>query len=146
VSYASLTDLYSMGLPLASMGTVTTQQQQDALDAASSFIDAKLRARYGNGPGASGPLLVAPFDPTIVRACAEMAAHSILVRRGFNPANPADRNIIDRKVAAERYLDQVERQSAHPIVNTNNVQSPANDAPRLISMPLQGWHRHRWVQ
>lgn len=112
MGYASLTDLVNYGLPATALANLTTGQQQAAVDDASDIVNSYLNGRY------QLPLL--QWDTSITQATCVIAAYNLLSIRGYNPASGADVNIKSRYDHAISWLEQVQRQAAHPIV----VQSP----------------------
>lgn len=133
MGYATVTDFYTYGLRKLVLGnTITEAQIQAALDVRSSFADTKFRARYKLP-------FQAPIDVTIVQSVCILTAYDLLVMRGFNPDNPADANIELRAKAALKWLDDVERQAAHPNVIEATSPSPALAAPLILSDNPQGW-------
>lgn len=144
MAYATLTDLITVGLPAAALGTLTTAQQAAALQNASDRADASLRARYGN---TAVPLLA--WDSTITQAVAKMATFELMVVRGMKPGGPDWELFSMRNTDAIEYLDRVQRQQAHPLVTlANNATAPQQ--PNLTSssvvdlstgatQPTRGW-------
>ena len=134
MGYAALTDLYNYGAPAVAYGTLTTGQQQAALDAASAHADSFFRARYGyqNVP------LSQPIDIVIVMHVCELAAWNLITLRGFDGTNLNDVNIRDRGMMAVRYFEKVEKQEAHPNVNAATTDSTIA-SPLVVGAPLQGW-------
>jgi phage gp36-like protein len=141
MSYGTLADLTNVGLPATALTNVPSGTQQASLDAMSSRMDDYFGGRY------SMPLLSWPFS--LNYCCAVMAAYDLMVVRGYNPSAGADVNFRDRYEDQIRWLEQVQRQCAHPAV----VQSPSSTnyaAPQVISSsvvsvvsgcrrPTRGW-------
>jgi len=132
-AYATLTDLYALGLPLVAMGSVSVGTQQRVLDARNDFADDKFRARYRLP-------LVAPFPASLVQNVCMLAAWDILMIRGYNPSAAADVNIAARGEMALAWFNDVERQRAHPNVIESGGGDPSYDAPLVVSKALQGWY------
>ena len=137
MGYAALTDLYFV-MPVAMMGTVTTAQQQQALDDRSAYADAKMRARYALPLGQ-------PYDRALIRAVCDLAAWDIICLRGYDPESGSDQNFMRRAIGddgrggAQKLLDDVERQCAHFNVIEAIAPYPAYAAPMVVSAPQQGW-------
>jgi hypothetical protein len=137
MGYAALSDLYNV-MPVAMMGTVTTAQQQQALDDRSAYADSKMRARYALPLGL-------PYDRALVRAVCDLAAWDIICLRGYDPEGGSDRNFHDRAIGedgkggAQKLLDDVERQCAHFLVVEAIQPSPAYPAPLVLSNAQEGW-------
>jgi phage gp36-like protein len=123
------------------LGSVTAGQQQDALDSAAGTIDSKLRGRYALP-------LQPPIPVEITEACCRIAAWRLMSIRGFNPMNPGDAVIRDSYIDTMRWLDQVQRQAAHP----NVVQATTGQTPQPVvlsssvaylnsgaGLPNRGW-------
>lgn len=133
VAYATLTDLYALGMPLVAMGSVSVATQQKILDARNDYADTKMRARY------KLPLL-APYPPDLVQNICLLAAWDIWLVRGGNPAAGTDGQYETRGQMALKWFDDVERQRAHPaVIETTGADTPAYAAPLVISKPMQGW-------
>ena len=133
IAYATLADLYAMGLPLVSMGSVSVAAQQRCLDARNDYADDKFRARYKLP-------LVAPYPDSLKRNICTLAAWDILVIRGYNPAAGADANIATRAQMSEKWFDDVERQRCHPnVIEAVNPDSPSYLAPWVLSKELKGY-------
>lgn len=134
VAYATLTDLYALGLPLVAMGSVPVATQQRCLDARNDYADDKFRARY------KLPLL-APYPDSLKQNVCMLAAWDILMIRGYNPSAAADVNIATRGEMALKWFDDVERQRAHPnVIEAASPATPGYAAPLVISKALQGWY------
>lgn len=83
-AYATLDDLWDMGLPAAAMPNVTLNAQARLLLTASRMADTFLRDRY-HLP------LICPYDPSLTMWVCHIAAYLILAGpRGFNPNNGSD--------------------------------------------------------
>src|SRR5947209_12252974 len=107
--YATPADLAQLGLPAAALTGISTDDQQTALDAASSIVDSYLAARF-NLP------LVAPFPADLVQATCSFAAYTLLSRRGYNPEAGSDQNIRLRYEDARRWCEGVAANKVHPQV------------------------------
>ena len=135
MGYATLTDMSNFGFVPTAFGQLTQPQVQAQLDAASSFANAKMAARYS--------LPLTAWDVSITQAVVQIAAYQCMCLRGFDPSNPGDAAARDMWLAARKFFDDVERQCAHPLVTespmpTNQAQ-PTFSAPLVVSQPLQGW-------
>lgn len=132
--YADTTDLTRLGLPSAALTGVSTQTQEDALDAASAYADSYLRARY-----------VVPFTTwgdDLRQAVAAIAAETLLTTRGFSPAAGRDDVVSARADRARSWLRDVSSGRAHV---SGGATEPASTrharagAPRVTSSNLRGW-------
>ena len=135
-AYAVLADLANNGLPPSAYGNLKPVQLQAMLDARNSYASSKMGGRY------SMPLLP-PFDPMIVAAICHLTAKDALDMRGADPAHLDYRSIETRFLAAVKYFDDIQRQTAHPAVNESpaptSLQAAQYAAPLIVSQPLQGW-------
>jgi phage gp36-like protein len=114
--YASIADLTTFGAPATAFASLTTDQKQGALDAASDLCDSFIRARY--------PLPLLTWDSTIRQSVAIIAAYQLLVIRGYNPAGGADPNFEIRYKVAMRNLELIQKQQLHP--NVTSVPTPSS--------------------
>lgn len=141
--YASIVDLTNYGLPQSALGTVTTQQQQDAVDSAAGTVDSYLRGRYALP-------LQSPIPVEITEATCRVAAWRIMSVRGFNPKSPGDVVIRDAYLDTVSWLNKVQRQAAHPNVIEATDTGGAHNQPVVISssvtylnngarLPQRGW-------
>lgn len=134
MSYALLADLYRDGAPQRAFGQTVQTDHQAALDARASYIDSKLRGRYPDAVP-----LIAPIDPEIKRCNAVLAAYDLMNLRGYNPQSGADVNIRDRAMQAIGWLDQVQRQSAHPLITPAPTAPAQRPLPRVSSGTPRGF-------
>lgn len=115
MSYATQTDLTNVGLPANALGigagALTVSQINAALQNASDRVDSALRARYGNS---SVPLLV--WDSTITQTVAKLATFELMVVRGLKANGPDYKLFRSRYDDAMDYINQIQRQQAHPLV------------------------------
>lgn len=128
MAYATTDDLAAMGLPEAALEGVALVDQQAALDSASAAIDSYLRARY------SLPLV--GWGDDLKKACCQLAAYALMVRRGYNPE--AGRNDVLRRghEDAEAWLLLVAKRVLHPDISDSATKTPV---PMMFSRPLRGW-------
>lgn len=125
--YAELADLVIYGLPVNSLGSLTTTQQTDALIAASSQIDSYLRGRY--------PMPLLAWGIEVTKACCVLAAFDLMNIRGYNPASGADRNLMDRADRITLWLRDVQKGAAHPDVTISPPESEKSQytQPQVVS-------------
>lgn len=97
--YATTTELQNFGIPVAALTGITAAIQNSHLTLASGFIDSYLRGRY------SLPLAV-PYPDEIKRATCNIAAYTLLKRRGFNP-DAYDSNFRDEYLSTLEWLDKL---------------------------------------
>lgn len=128
MGYASPPDLLTYGFPATALGTLTTPQQQAALDTASATVDSYLRGRYAL------PLLA--WGPEVTEWACIIAAYKLISIRGFNPANGSDRTLKDRYDRCMYELAEVQRQARHPNVTPQASQTPTFNAPQVWSSTM----------
>ena len=124
MSYGSLTDLTNVGLPATALANISSSIQQAALDDTASTMDSYFAGRY--------PLPLISWPPSVNRCNAIMAAYELLVVRGYNPSAGADENFRRRYDDQIRWLEQVERQAAHPAI-VGSASATNYAAPQVIS-------------
>lgn len=83
---ATLADLAALNLPPAATEGMTSGDLQQHLDAASATVDGYLRGRHVLP-------LSSPPPAEIVAVECNIAAYTIVSRRGFDPANGTDANL-----------------------------------------------------
>jgi hypothetical protein len=127
---ASLTDLTTYGMPATSMGPVTPAVQSACLQGASDEAYAKMGQRYA-------PPWLSWDVKTIMVVCA-IAAFEIVNVRGYQPNSEADKYFKTRADAARKWLDEVERSTAHPLITpAANAPSAQYNQPSVISSSTQ---------
>jgi phage gp36-like protein len=122
VAYATLADLYAIGIPENALSGV--------LDAACELADGYL-SRY--------PRPFTTEDMGLRRAVCCIAAYDLLTARGYNPGSGADVNMRLRAEDAMRWLEKV---AAGAINITTVTSAPAGnifDSPIVVTAPRQGW-------
>jgi phage gp36-like protein len=133
-AYATLLDVYALGLSSAAMGQITAAQQQAILDSENAQADSYLRGRY------QLPLLA--WDQDLKLAVAQRTAWRILCLRGFNPESGADVSIRQGYDDATRWLEGIQRGSSHPNVTPSAPATPgtAYAQPQAMSANVpRGW-------
>lgn len=132
-SYAVPADLSTFGVNAAALSGFTNQQQQDALDAASSVADGYLRSRFQLP-------LTGTVTPDLKRAVCAIAAFDLLTTGGFNPESGSDQVILIRQKAAMQWLRDVADGRVTPALSDSSSSTPAPRAPMVISQPSRGWY------
>lgn len=127
MSYASQTDLTTVGLPASALGTLTTQQINGVLQSASDYADTFFRARWG-----TNAVPLAAWDTSVTLAVAQIAAHWLLRVRGYSPNSTADQRFQQGFEEAVEWLGKVQRQQAHPNV-TLASNATKTQQPNLVS-------------
>jgi len=129
-SYATIADLTTYAIPSAALASISDAEKQAALDSASAVADSKLRGRYA--------LPLQSWDVDLRQCVASIAAYFLLVKRGYSSVDSED-NYRKRYEDAMQWLDDVERQAAHPNVVPASSQTPQYDAPKVLTGTLRGW-------
>lgn len=146
-SYATRSELYRHGLPYQAVADVSLEDQQAALDAASTLADGYLSAKF------TLPVTTASIDLVIV-VC-QVAAWNLLRRRGFNPETGVDAAIRQGYDDSIRWLERVAKGDITPtltdstpggesavggpfVVQTQQSSSPGG--PLVFGTPIpRGW-------
>ncbi len=111
-SYASTADLTNYGAPAAALAAFTSQQQQNALDAAAALVDSYIGARF------KLPLITWGLD--LRRACAIIAADDLMRARGANPDAPLVKDLHENAQAQLRWLRLVAEGIVVPIATDSS--------------------------
>ena len=146
MAYAAESDLVAVGMPPQSLGQLSPDQINAALQNASDKLDEGFRGRYGDGPS---PLLLT-WDSSIIEAVAQIAAYKLIKVRGYDPDSGADSTFRDGYMDAMQFIDRVQRQQAHPVVTVAGTPLAGAVQPNLISSsvinlangrraPQRGW-------
>jgi phage gp36-like protein len=146
MAYAAESDLVAVGMPPQSLGQLSPDQINAALQNASDKLDEGFRGRYGDGPS---PLLLT-WDSSITEAVAQIAAYKLIKVRGYDPDSGADSTFRDGYMDAMQFIDRVQRQQAHPVVTVAGTPLAGAVQPNLISSsvinlangrraPQRGW-------
>ncbi len=132
-AYATLTDLYQYGLPQNSFGSISTSQQQAALDSRNAWADGYLRGRY------QLPLL--GWDIDLRMHVAQITAWDLLNLRGYAARAGADVEVETRAMKAIEWFEGVERGRVHPNVTPSAAPTPgtAYAQPQAITKQMRGW-------
>lgn len=112
-SYATTSDLASLGLPTAVLDGIAVEDQQRALDAASTLADGYLRGKF------TLPITTPSVD--LVEAVCKVAAYSLLAVRGYNPETGSDPNVRDRYRDAIAWLQGVAAGRITPAITDSSV-------------------------
>jgi len=130
--YANVAQFFVYGLPPTARGGLTDDQINAALVSASATMDSKFRGRYA--------MPLTAWGAEVSKYCCWLAAFELLSGvRGYNPAAGADVNIVDRYNQALIWLNDVQRQAAHPDVSPSVDQTPEYFQPTVTTSPQRGW-------
>lgn len=133
---AEIADLDRLGqVPAAAISSVSDPDKNAALDAASSWLQESLDARFKQPWQSWGD---AAREVVCFRALS-----SIMGKRGFAQTAGADALIMRNRDEAERTAVSVARGEKNLGIVGAADQSPSYDAPRILSQPLQGWQGRR---
>lgn len=134
MSYATLTDLATYGLPSAALGSISDGDKTAALAAASDFADGYMRSRL------TVPLT--SWGVSLTMAVCKIATFTLMERRGFRPENGADAMIKDGYNRSVAWLTQISRGEV-TIATAQPVDSPTYDNPRVDSLTPRGFDNLR---
>ena len=115
MTYATLDDLFRLGLPEGALRGVPTATLEDALEAASRLADSYLRARY--------TLPLTSWDEALTRAVAAIAAYDLLAVRGYDPTRGADEVVRLRYEDAIRWLERVASGAVSPDIRDSTPET-----------------------
>ena len=115
-------------VPSSAIASIPLQEQQDALDAASSEFNGALGNQY------TLPL-IAPFPPDLVRHVCSYAIWALLSKRGFNPEKGANATFVTNYQAASSWMLRVGRREIQPDGIQDSSPQVARGGPRVYSKP-----------
>lgn len=126
MAYASRSELVLHGLPSSALGSLSTDQQDAALAAASDKIDSYIGGRYA--------LPLSAWGADITAACCRLAVWDLLNVRGFPPQPTAgDEAVRLRAEETIAWLRDVQRSAAHPRVTPAPSPQAPMARPRVIT-------------
>lgn len=129
--YATISDFYDLGLKADALEEVVDDVLNLHLITESSVVDSYLGSRY------SLPLIT-PFPGALTRVVCDLAAYSILMRRGYNPET-YDLNYEKRAMAALEWLKMISN-GALSLPGVIDSTPGLNDgSPLVYSQPMRGW-------
>jgi hypothetical protein len=132
VVYADHDDFYALGLPHAAIGTTDPPDLlTSCLLAASSQVTSRVPPRY------KFPLR-APYPESLKQAVCAIAALKFLQQRGFDPDDPADKEVEDAHDEALAWLEGIATDETIPdwIDATPSVDDVA---PDVFTNDMRGW-------
>ncbi len=147
VSYATIEDLQSAGLPPGALNSVSKTDQKGALERASAIASSYVGDKYTMQ-------ITPPYDPALTDAVCQIAAWRLLVRRGFNPESGADGVIRQGYLDAIKWLERVANGQARlsvqeptaslqPNLSTNDLRGYSPD-PNVTNAPIVGGGLGGW--
>ena len=98
-AYCSWEDLTNLGISPDAIRSITSDQQDAVIAAASDEMDGYLGSQY------KLPLVAWGQDVRLM--CARLAVYILISARGFNPDNPGDSQILEAHDMAERWCKRV---------------------------------------
>ncbi|UAW08051.1 hypothetical protein [Myxococcus phage Mx4 ts27htf-1hrm-1] len=113
--YASLQDLYSLGVPQAALeGEASPEEQEQGLEAACDLVDSYLSGRF--------VLPLTAHGRDLTRAAAIIAAYDLMTGRGYNPANQGDDSTqLDKRYEATiEWLRDIAKGIVKPVVTDSS--------------------------
>lgn len=150
VQYATISDLYTYGLPQTAVAGIVDDATLNAeLASASEVADDYIRGR-GQLP------LLTPYPTSFIQRVCHVAAYNIMRNRGFSPTAGSDSTIERAYYEAVGggtggqplgWFLQVQRQSIHPAFIFSQPNTVANGYrfPSVNSQPSRGWNRLKGV-
>jgi phage gp36-like protein len=134
MSYATPTDFTAYGLPTAALDGFSGDVQ-DYLDAASAQMDTYLRGRH------TLPMVSPPLE--LVRAECVIAAYDLLSVRGFDPEEPADKNVLIRYEKTFKWLRMIAEGVINLAVDADSTPGVNDGGPIVASKPRADTTRFR---
>lgn len=128
--YATLADLYTLGIPEPSLERIPEADRETGLVAACDMVDSYLRERF------TLPLLTHGTD--ITRAACIIAAYDLMTANGLNPANAGDDSTqLDKRYEGTiDWLRDVAKGLVTPVVTDS---SPTPSAGGASGLPAGGY-------
>jgi phage gp36-like protein len=111
-SYCSRDDLTSLGIFPDALRTISTTQQDTAIEAASDEMDGYFGARY--------VLPLTDWGQDVKLMCARLAIYILIASRGFNASSPGDDQLVIAHDMAERWLKRIADGSLAPRVTDSS--------------------------
>lgn len=128
VAYADTTDFNVFGLPTATLNALASGAVQSAqLASASGRMDSYFRARY-NMPFTA-------WGDELRECCCVLAACTIIRRRGFNPDNKTEADLVTRETVWLTWLDRVAAGTLQPNVTEASAESWFDGMGELSDTP-----------
>jgi len=132
-AYATLSQLYALGVNAEALARIPVADQLEGLDAASRKVDTYL---YELNP----PLAV--FTGAITEATAAIAAYSLMSAAGFDPEHDDSKNLRQRYLDQIRWLEGLEGGKKLPgVVGSVGGAGGKRLGPTVRAAALRGWHR-----
>lgn len=123
--YATTAELANFGIPAAALTGISAAIQNQHLTLASGRLDSYLRGRY------SLPLAV-PYPDEVKMAVCNIAAYTLLKRRGFNP-DAYDSNFRDEYLSTLEWLDKLSEGKVSLDVHADATPGTQEGRPAIYS-------------
>ena len=98
-AYCEWSDLTNLGVSPDAIRSISTDQQDAVIAAASDEMDGYLGSQY--------KLPLVKWGQDVRLMCARLAVYILISARGFNPDNPGDTQLLEAHDMAERWLKRV---------------------------------------
>ncbi len=109
---------------------IATGDQDAALQSASDWLDGYLRKQYA--------LPLTSYGADVTEMVCKRATWSLMRVRGFDPEDPADKEILLGAKEAKEWAEAVAKGEIEPNV-TDSTPSFEEDAPILVGEDFRGW-------
>lgn len=119
--YCTAAELAVFGVRSEALRSISEDDQNSAIDAASDEIDGYLGARY--------VLPLTAWESDLRKQCARLAVYQLMVVRGFNSSRTADEQLVIQQEQAIAWLRGVSNGSIVPRV----TDSSAGPSPGKVS-------------
>lgn len=131
MAYATTDQLYAIGVPAAALADVSVAYVSIGLQAASSFVDSYLRARY--------PVPLSTYAYDITRATCIIAAYDLMVARGYSP-DSVDQELRNRYLDILKWLEDIRDGHTSPVdTSPSDVSSASYGVTVDSGETARGW-------
>ncbi|MRG98268.1 phage protein Gp36 family protein [Polyangium spumosum] len=131
-AYATLAQLYALGVNKEALARVPVADQLEGLEAASRKVDTYLA-------DLNPPLAV--FTGAIVEATAALAAYMLMSASGFDPEHDDSKNLRQRYLDQIHWLEGLDGGKKLPGVVGQSGAGGKRLGPRVRAAELRGWER-----
>lgn len=129
--YATPTDFYAFGIPAIAVGvTDPVDLLARCLLAASSEANAKIPREYAL------PIKY-PYPDSLKMRVSEIAAYKFISQRGFDPDDPADKELKTNSDAARKWLDDLGKGTVPDWIDA--TPDVFDGGAAVVSRPIRGW-------
>lgn len=134
-AYCEIEELGRWGISADALEDVQDPDSDAAIAGASDLIDSYLRSRF--------TLPLVAWGDDLRRACAIIAVYDLMQTRGYNPAEPEDKQLEIRYRDVIRWLERISSGQAVPTVtdSSSGAQSGVSSArAQVVSNSQRGWY------